>query len=138
MSDRVSVAQREEQTYSYNNDACWPSLGAGLQIRTSEANFSLKVIELTVFMGPETCVEDKTLVVTPLTTPVSSPDRGFDERETLGFGESVAEPPLDERVLSVHRNSASNPVGDLVQLPWVGMPVSSIRTLLSCCKFMGE
>ena len=54
------------------------------------------------------------------------------------LGESVAEPPLDERVLSVHGGSAGNAVVDLVQLRWVGVPVSSLRTLLSCCKFMGD
>ena len=62
-------------------------------------------------------MEDKTLVVPegsiPLATPVSSPDRGFDERETLGPGESVGEPPLDERVLSVQRGSAGMAVVDL-------------------------
>ena len=114
--------------------------GFGVQRR----NVSPKVIVLAVFVrleAEDTCVEDKTLVVpkgaTPLTTPVSPPDRGFDERETLGLGESVAEPPLDERVLSVHEDSAGDAVVDLVQLRWVGVPVSSLRTLLSCCKFMG-
>ena len=68
--------------------------------------FSPKVIVWAVFVGLETeatCVEDKTLVVPespiPLATPVSSLDRGFDERETLGPCESV-----DERVLSVQRD----------------------------------
>ena len=53
--------------------------GFGVQRR----NFSPKVIVLAVFVrleAEDTCVEDKTLVVpkgaTPLTTPVSSPDRG--------------------------------------------------------------
>ena len=36
-----------------------------------------------------------------LATPVSSPDRGFDEGETLGPCEIVADSLLDERVLSV-------------------------------------
>ena len=53
--------------------------------------FSPKVIVWAVFVGLETedmCVEDKTVVVPEgsilLATPVSSPDRGFDERETFG------------------------------------------------------
>ena len=83
------------------------------------------------------CVEDKTLVVPegsiPLATPVSSPDCWFDERETLGPGD-VSEPPLDERVL---RDSAFDAVVDL-ELPSVGWPVSSLRTLVSHCKFMSE
>ena len=98
---------------------------------------SPKVIVLAVFVGPETedtCVEDKTLVVpmgaTLLATPVSSPDRGF-ERETLGPAESVTESPQDERVLSGHGDSAGNDVVGLVQLRCVGVPVSSLHTLLS-------
>ena len=33
------VARWEEQTYSDDNDACWPPLGAGLWIWSSQANF---------------------------------------------------------------------------------------------------
>ena len=59
-------------------------------------------------------------------------------KEKLWALVKTSEPPLDERVLSVHRDSAGTLVVDLVQLRWVGMPVSSLNTVLSCCKFMGD
>ena len=43
------------------------------------------------------------------------------KEKLLGPCESVGEPPLDERVLSVQRDSAGNAVVDIVQIPWVGM-----------------
>ena len=102
---------------------------------------SPKVIVLAVFVGLETedtCVEDKTLVVpkgaTPLATPVSSPDRGF-ERETLGPAESVTESPQDERVLSGHGDSAGNDVVGLVQLRWVGVPFQAFTPF--CRNMLG-
>ena len=87
------------------------------------------VILSAIFVGLEAedaCGEGKTPVMPlgsiPLTTPVSSPDRGFDEGETSGAGESVTEPPLDERDLSVQKCSAGCAMANLVQPPWVDGP----------------
>ena len=96
-------------------------------------------------MSPETedmCEEGETPGLpdgsTPLATPVTSPGRRFDGRENLDPGESVDEPRLDARVLSVQRDSAGTAVVELGQLSWAGWPVSGRRTLLSCYKFMSE
>ena len=57
----------------------------------------------------------------------------------------MADPLLDARVLSVHRNSAwdrrgefRKAVSELVQSPWAGWPVAGPRTFLWCCKLMRE
>ena len=82
-----------------------------------------------ILEAEDACEEEKTPVMPEgsihLATPVSSPDREFDEGETLDPGESVTEPPLDGHVLSVQRCSV---VADLVQPPWVGEPVSGLHT----------
>ena len=68
-----------------------------------------------------------------------------DEGDSLDPGDTVADPLLDARILSVQRNSAGdrqrefrNAVSELVQSPWAGRPVSGPRTFLWCCKFMSE
>ena len=77
-----------EQTYSDDNDACWPPwwvCGFGVQRRI----FSPKVIGWAVFVALETedtCQDGRTLGLpegpTPLATPVTSPGHRFDARET--------------------------------------------------------
>ena len=81
----------------------------------------------------------------PPATADTAPDRKVDEGDSLDPGDTVADPLLDARVLSVQRNSAGdrhrefrNAVSELVQSPWAGWPVSGPRTFLWCCKFMSE
>ena len=75
----------------------------------------------------------------------TAPDRKVDEGDSLDPGDTVADPLLDARFLSVQRNSAGNlhkefrnAVSELVQSPWAGWPVSGPRTFLWCCKSTSE
>ena len=81
----------------------------------------------------------------PPATPDTPPGRKVDEGDSLDPGDTVADPLLDARVLSVQLKSAGdrhrefrNAVSELVQSLWAGWLVSGPRTFLWCCKFMSE
>ena len=152
-SDRHNVAQREERTSPDDDDACWSSLGAGLRIRSSQAHVALSGSHRAggsrAQETEDTCREGEgpglAEALPPPATAGSTPDGKVDEGDSLDLGDTVADPLLDARVLSVQRNSAGdrhrefrNAVSELVQSPWAAWPASGPRTFLWCCKFMSE
>ena len=91
-------------------------------------------------------ITPKSLIVLPSATGLAWIDGEnkpiLDKKDSLDPGDNVADPLLDARVLSVHRNSTvdrhgefRNAVSELVQSPWAGWVVSGPRTFLRCCKF---